>query len=446
MRSRDPSALRISCGPRRRHHVCGHAINRRRGGSGLRASTRQRRLGAPGQRQDNGYIDGFLFPLDVAVHPPALPLHGGADRRPDPVLSPASRARSTDTGRRLRARARLRRSRPYSGLLPLRQGHFPGPVYTLAGTAPVEARSTQLRRRPGSTVKGSFKETGRSATRVWGRGRGPAPRPRAQGFSARDAARKRGSLPAVSEKSPLERWLPCRRPALRRAAAVRVPLNAGGRASAFRAWSRACRSRSRCSPCSRPGASSASPSRRCGAWRRPWGRSSRCSCRSSTARFAFSATRSAVSCVRVRARARRARRAAAGAFFASGSRAPHAPLPEDPVHVLRGGASSSACAGSEAHRPRCSPAGTHGPLHAHAARRPLHVGDLPRRARRALAGAAHGAGRHRGRRCARRLAAWAEVAGAGFELVWFPGGHFFVHARRAGRPDVVARVLAPLAR
>ena len=253
----------------------------------------------------------------------------------------------------------------------------------------------------------------------------------------------------MSEKSPLERWLPLRDG--RRSGALRLFVfpYAGGRASAFRAWSRALPESIEVLALQPPGREQ---------------------------RFSEPPLRSVDEAVRALlpvlmplldrpfaffghslgglvayevALALGARGAPKPShFFASGSRAPHAPLPEDPVHVLRG----------EAFLERLRLLGGT-PPEVLACRElmdlftPMLLADLcmseTYRAERAeplpvpltaLGGTEDGEVRPE------RLAAWAEVAGASFELVWLPGGHFFVHAEERGVLDVVARVLLPLAR
>lgn len=130
-------------------------------------------------------------------------------------------------------------------------------------------------------------------------------------------------------------------------------------------------------------------------------------------------------------------------FFASGSRAPHAPLPEHPVHVLRGEAFLARLAAL---------GGTPPQVLAHQELMdlftPMLLADFrmsetyrteaPERLPLPL----HVLGGREDREVSpERLLAWQELAGAGSTVDWFPGGHFFVHAEE---PAVVARVAASL--
>ena len=135
-------------------------------------------------------------------------------------------------------------------------------------------------------------------------------------------------------------------------------------------------------------------------------------------------------------------------FFASGSRAPHAPLPERPVHVLSGqafldrlqalGGTPQAVLDCRELMELFTPmlladfrmSETYRAEHPEPLPMPLSI----------LGGTEDAEVRPE------RLAAWAEVAGAGSELLWFPGGHFFLHAEERGVLDAVARALAPHAR
>ncbi len=131
------------------------------------------------------------------------------------------------------------------------------------------------------------------------------------------------------------------------------------------------------------------------------------------------------------------------AFFASGSRAPHAPLPEHPVHVLRGQAFLARLAAL---------GGTPPQVLAHQELMDLFTpmlladfrmsetyrAEAPERLPLPL----HVLGGREDREVSpERLLAWQELAGAGSTVEWFAGGHFFVHAEE---PAVVARVAAAL--
>ena len=132
-------------------------------------------------------------------------------------------------------------------------------------------------------------------------------------------------------------------------------------------------------------------------------------------------------------------------LFASGSRAPHMPLPEDPVHVLRG----------EAFLERLGNLGGTPPeVLAHRELMdlftPMLLADfhLSETYRRPAADplpvplTALG-GREDGEVRPERLEAWRDQTRETFDLRWYPGGHFFLHERRDEVLSAVRRALAP---
>jgi medium-chain acyl-[acyl-carrier-protein] hydrolase len=253
----------------------------------------------------------------------------------------------------------------------------------------------------------------------------------------------------LSEKSSLERWLPLRDG--RRSGALRLFVfpYAGGRATSFRAWSRGLPESVEVLALQLPGREQRISEPPLGSVAQAVEAILPVITPLLDRPFAFFGHSLGGLVAYEVALALRARGGPLPAhFFASGSRAPHAPLPEDPAHLLRG----------EAFLERLRLLGGT-PPEVLACRElmdlftPMLLADLRMsetyRAQRAeplpvpltaLGGTEDAEVRPE------RLEAWADIAGAGFELVWLPGGHFFVHAEERAVLDVVARALAPYAR
>ena len=135
-------------------------------------------------------------------------------------------------------------------------------------------------------------------------------------------------------------------------------------------------------------------------------------------------------------------------FFASGSRAPHAPPPERPIHVLSGQAFLDRLLALGGTPPQVLACRELMELFTPMLLADFRMSETYRAERpeplpmplTALGGADDAEVSRE------RLALWSELAGAGFELLWFPGGHFFVHAEERGVLAAVARALLPAAR